>query len=92
MREHTPRKDPELELPIHPDLHRVLQSLIDIDGDSQRVNPKTYDLAAIEKTYMVETPASMAAASVNSVAKALLQRCDRPFLPLTHVTHASGRR
>jgi len=51
-----------------------------------------YDHATIEKTYMVETPASMAAPNVNSVANALFQRCCHLLPPPTHVTHETGRR
>jgi len=69
-----PRKVPEHELPKHPGLHQAPQILID-RRPSAGEKQKAYDHAAIETTYMVETPASMAAANVSSAAKALFQRC-----------------
>jgi hypothetical protein len=70
----VPRKGPEHGLPKYLDLHQTPRILID-RRPSTGEKGKTYDHAAIKTTYMVDTPASMAAANVSSAAKALFQRC-----------------
>jgi topoisomerase IA-like protein len=82
------QKVPEHELLKRLDLHQALQILID-RRRSAGEKGKAYDRITIEKTYMVETPASMAAAKVSSATKAWLQHCNIMPPPLTHGTHAT---
>ena len=69
----VPQKVPEHELPRYPGLHQAPQILIDKRPSAGETERNL--IATIDKAYMVETPASTAAANVSSVAKALFQRC-----------------
>jgi len=69
----VPQKVPEHELPRYPGLHQAPQILID-NRQSAGETEKAYDpvIATTEKAYMVETPASTAAANVSSAAKSIV--------------------